>query len=172
MTLSVRFLKRDKRWFEKVFDLHYEKIRNFLYYRTSDIEKAEDLTQDVYLKLWENRKKIEDKQVLSYLYKIANNLFINQYNREKLHFKFTADNNKRVSSDTPEFILEMKEFDLELQNTIADLPEKCRTIFLMNRIDKQTYNQIANNLSVSVKAVEKQMHKALSLLREKLSVKI
>ncbi|MBI9060877.1 MAG: hypothetical protein JEZ14_02735 [Marinilabiliaceae bacterium] len=65
MTLSVIFQRRDKKWFEKVFDLHYEKIRNFLFYRTSNMDKAEDLTQDVFMKLWENRKKVDDYQFLS-----------------------------------------------------------------------------------------------------------
>jgi len=172
MTLSVIFQRRDKKWFEKVFDLHYEKIRNFLFYRTSNMDKAEDLTQDVFMKLWENRKKVDEKRVLSFLYKIAENHFINQYNKEKLHFKFTTANNENSFHETPEFLLEMKEFDQRLQGAIGELPEKCRIIFLMNRIDKQTYTQIAENLSVSVKAIEKQMHKALTLLREKLSVKI
>jgi RNA polymerase sigma-70 factor (ECF subfamily) len=66
----------------------------------------------------------------------------------------------------------MKEFDEKLQRILSGLPEKSRTVFLMHRIDGMTYKEIAKNLQVSVKAVEKQMSKALSVLNDKLGKKI
>ena len=65
----------------------------------------------------------------------------------------------------------MKEFDLRLQNALALLDEKKRSVFLMNRIDELTYNQIAENLGITVKAVEKRMEKALAFLRKKMDMK-
>ncbi len=66
----------------------------------------------------------------------------------------------------------MKEFDKKLQHALSELPEKSRTIFLMHRVDGLTYREIAESFEVSVKAIEKQMSKALSLLNEKLDKKI
>jgi RNA polymerase sigma-70 factor (ECF subfamily) len=66
----------------------------------------------------------------------------------------------------------MKEFDEQLQKAIASLPEKCRTIYLMSRMDGKTYTEIAENLGVSIKAVEKQISKALSIFREVFEVRL
>ncbi len=66
----------------------------------------------------------------------------------------------------------MKDFDRKLQDAMAELDEKSRSVFLMNRIDEFTYAQIADNLGLSVKAVEKRMSKAIAFLKERLDVKI
>jgi len=62
--------------------------------------------------------------------------------------------------------MEEKEFMDKLQQTLAELPEGQREVFLLNRIDKKTYTQIAEMLDISVKAVEKRMHNALKHLRK------
>jgi RNA polymerase sigma factor (sigma-70 family) len=61
--------------------------------------------------------------------------------------------------------LEEQEFKQQLEKAISDLPEGQREVFLLNRIDKKTYREIAEMLGVSVKAIEKRMHKALKALR-------
>jgi RNA polymerase sigma-70 factor (ECF subfamily) len=74
--------------------------------------------------------------------------------------------------ETPEFELEVKEFDRKLQRVLSELSEKSRTVFLMNRMDQMTYNEIAQNLDISVKAVEKRMKKALEFVRKEIEQKI
>lgn len=173
MFLSFLYhFKTDRTWFKRTFDLHYEKIRNYLYYRLGDMESAEDITQEVFVKLWENRKKIIEGKELGFLFQVASNLFKNHYKREKYHLEFVSNTKLKDDVETPEFVLEMKEFDERLQQAIADLPEKCRSIFLLNRIDKMTYAEIAECNQVSVKAIEKQMSKALSLLKSSLGMKL
>jgi RNA polymerase sigma-70 factor (ECF subfamily) len=66
----------------------------------------------------------------------------------------------------------MNDFDRRLQASLSELDEKSRTVFLMNRIDDMTYSQIAFNLGLSVKAIEKRMSKALAFLKERLNIKI
>jgi RNA polymerase sigma-70 factor (ECF subfamily) len=68
--------------------------------------------------------------------------------------------------------MEKDEFAKELQEAIASLPEKQRTVFLMNRIDELTYREIAQRLEIGVKAVEKRMHEALEFLMNKIEHKI
>ncbi|MEM7654956.1 MAG: sigma-70 family RNA polymerase sigma factor, partial [Bacteroidota bacterium] len=70
-----------------------------------------------------------------------------------------------TSNETPQFAMEEAEFRHKLETAIASLPEKNRVVFLMNRIEKLTYKEIAERLELSVKAVEKRMHKALIQLR-------
>jgi RNA polymerase sigma-70 factor (family 1) len=152
-------------WFKGIFDDHYDYIRNYLYYLSGDIGLAEDLAQDVFLKLWEYRGKVDDSTVKSLLFRIAKNLFINSHKRKVIDLKFISKQTDNIENESPQYILELKEFDIRLQRAISNLPEQCRTFFLMNRIDDLKYQEIANNFGISVKAVEKQISKALKILR-------
>ena len=159
-------------WFKNVFDNNYEYIRNYLFYLSGDIRLSEDLTQDVFLQLWENRENIKEETLRSYLFTIARNNYFKDFRKQKTDLKFKSGYFEKIENESPEFLLELKEFDEKLQKTISDLPDKCRSIYLMNRIDGMTYQEIAESLEVSVKAVEKQMSKALAILRKQLGMKI
>jgi RNA polymerase sigma-70 factor (family 1) len=158
--------------FDKIFMDWYCPVRNFIYYKTGDIQVAEDIVQDTFLKVWERRETIKVETVKSLLYKIAGNLFLNTIERDKVSFRFLAACDKDALFNAPDFELEMKEFENRLQDSLSELDDKNRTVFLMNRIDELTYNQIAENLGLSVKAVEKRIGKAIAFLKERLNVRI
>ena len=158
--------------FDRIFLDLYTPVRNSLYYKTGDMQVAEDLVQDTFLKIWEKRETINITTVKSLAYTIANNLFLNRIEHEKVSFRFVSEYKGNDLSNAPDFEMEMKDFDQRLQNSLAELDERSRTVFLMNRIDDLTYAQIAENLGLSVKAVEKRMGKAIAFLKEKLNVKI
>jgi RNA polymerase sigma-70 factor (family 1) len=158
--------------FDQIFMDWYCPVRNYIYYKSGDMQIAEDIVQDTFLKLWEKRDEIKTGTVKSLLYKIANNLFLNMIEHRNITFKFISDHENIKYSAAPDYELEMKEFDDRLQIALADLNEKNRVVFLMNRIDDLTYNQIAQNLGITVKAVEKRMGKALAFLKERLNIKI
>jgi len=164
--------KKGTEWFKSIFDEYYNYIRNYLYYLSGDIEVAEDLVQDVFMKLWENRDNVNDITVKPLLYKIAKNLFLNSYKRKSLDIKFINTRSENIENESPQYILEFKEFDQRLQRAISNLPDQCRTFFLLNRIDDLKYQEIANNFGISVKAVEKQISKALKLLRDQFDHKM
>ncbi len=136
------------------------------------MELAEDLVQDVFLQLWEKKDSIKDETVRAFLFTVAKNDFLKSTRRKKNDLKFRSAIFENSENKSPEYILEMKEFDEKLQRIISEIPEKSRAVFLMHRIDGMTYNEIAGNLKVTVKAIEKQMSKALSILNEKLGKKI
>lgn len=158
--------------FDKVFMDWYNPVRNFIYYKTGDMQVAEDIVQDTFLKVWEKRETIKIETVKSLLYKIAGNLFLNMIEHNKVSVRFITEYDGNDFFNAPDYELEMKEFDRRLQDSLSDLDEKNRTVFLMNRIDDFTYNQIAENLGLSVKAVEKRMRKAIAFLKERLNVRI
>jgi len=158
--------------FKLLYDKYYDGIRNFLYYKSGDIEISEDLTQEVFLKLWGKRKSIREETVQAYLYTIASNLLKNHFKRDQISFNFINSSPGDPGPDSPEFILEMKEFNREIQDVLAAMPENSRVVFLMNRIDGVIYRDIARKLGISVKAVEKRMHYALSYLREHINYKL
>lgn len=162
----------DRMQFEHIFQSHYEAIRNYIYYKSGNIDEAEDIVQEAFLKIWEKRETIILSTVKSLLYTIAGNIFLNRWQHRNVEIQFALQYDREGTSTSPEFDLEMKEFDEKLQNAISALTEKNRTVFLMNRIDRMTYQEISNTLNISVKAVEKRMNKALTFLRETLEVKI
>jgi RNA polymerase sigma-70 factor (family 1) len=158
--------------FDQIFNNWYGPIRNFIYYKTGDVNTAQDIAQDTFLRLWEKRNEIKLETVKYLLFTIANNMFLNRLEHQKVRLKFASNFKGNTMSESPDFELEMKEFDQRLQNALAGLDDKKRTVFLMNRIDGITYNQIAENLGLTVKAVEKRMEKALAFLRKKIEVHI
>jgi len=158
--------------FEEAFDLYYSQVRNFLYYKTSQAELSEDVAQDAFVKLWETRSGIDKSSLKAYLFTIANNLMINKLKREQLRFKFLNRSVQKNENVTPQYLVEMQEFDEKLQATLAKIPDGAREVFLMNRIDGLKYREIAEMLGLSMKAVEKRMSRALSILREDLGRKV
>ena len=154
--------------FNEVFNTYAEDIKRFLYFKYGDLEAAEDVMQDAFVKIWQNCATVEYSTVKSLLYTIANNLFLNIKKHEKVILK----NQRFLVSDktfeTPEFLLEEKEFLHKVENVIASLTEKQREVFLLNRIENKKYREIAEMLDISVKAVEKRMHKALLVIRDKI----
>lgn len=158
--------------FKDIFDQYYTPIKNFLYYKCGDIDLSEDLTQDVFMKLWDKREEVQLETVKSYLYTIANNMLLNKIRHDKVVISFAEKNKTQQEEQSPEFTMQEKEFKQELERVISEMPEKQREVFLMNRIEELTYKEIAERLELSVKAVEKRMHGALGHLREHIKYKI
>ena len=162
----------EKSEFVEIFNEMHEPVRNFIYFKTGDMEIADDIAQDTFLKVWEKQNEIRRETVKSLLYTIAGNLCKNRFEHQKVVFEFASKYEHADNLISPEFELEMKEFNNKLQNAIGTLKEKNRVVFLMNRIDGFTYNEIAQNLGLSVKAVEKRMKNALDDLKKTIEYKI
>lgn len=154
--------------FESVFNLHAPLLHNFIYYKCGDADMAEDIVQEAFVKLWENCKKVLFLKAKSFVYEVAKNLFLNQVSHQKVRLKYHQEISDELNIESPEYIMQESEFRIILNEGIANLPEKQRVVFLLNRIDKKTYAEIAEMMDVSLKAIEKRMHLALMSLREKL----
>lgn len=156
----------EKELFKKLFDLHFNDIRRYLFYRSGNEELASDLAQETFLKLWEKDFRIEMKPIKGLLYKIANDLFISNYRREKVAFNFFENFKPYKPSATVEDELNYKELKHTYHKALKSMPEKQRVVFLMNRIDEHKYTDIAELLNISVKTVEYRMSQALKHLKK------
>lgn len=156
----------EEKMFKSIFVAQAEGLRNFMYYKTGNLQQAEDLMQEAFGKLWENCKKVTAVKAKSFLFTVANNTFLNQVAHKKVVLKFEQVGHTDRDNETPAFLLEQAEFKQKLENVIQSLPQGQREVFLMNRIDKLKYREIAEKLDISVKAVEKRMHKALVAMRK------
>lgn len=161
----------EERTYQGLFESLSQAVRNFVYYKSGDLAQAEDITQEAFLRLWKACAKVQPEKAKSFLYTVANNLFLDQVKHQKVVLAFQQIKPKSSTQETPEYLYEAEEFKQRLEVAIAQLPEKHRTVFLMSRIEKMTYQEIADRLGLSKKAVEKRMSKALVELR-KLSEKI
>ncbi|WP_457615565.1 RNA polymerase sigma factor [Lutibacter sp.] len=153
--------------FEGVFKTYAKDLKRFLYFKFGDMEASEDVLQDTFVKLWDNCSNVTFDKVKSYLFTIANNLFLNIKKHEQVVRKHQSTLVHDSTNESPEFLLLEKEFQVKLELAIEGLSEKQREVFLLNRIEKKKYKEIAEQLGISVKAVEKRMHGALLILREK-----
>lgn len=156
--------------FEMLFKRYCQALISFSRRIVEETAIAENIVQDVFLHLWENRDRLDEQQsIKSYLYKSV----MNHSLKHLRHLKVRASAREDIISsiepvETPEDIHGAAEMSVLIRKAISKLPQKCRTIFSMNRFDGLTYAQIAEVLDISIKTVETQMGRALIFLRKRL----
>lgn len=160
------------KWFKNLFDTYYESLRSFAYFKVGDAALAEDIVQETYIKVWAMRDDIRNETVKALLYKITGNFSLNHLKHRKVVYNFENNYDPEVQSESADSNIITAEFNKELQAIIASIPEKARVVFLLNRIDGLTYEEIADRLDLSVKAIEKRMSEALKIVRIKISYKL
>ena len=161
-----------KEEFKSLFNTHFEDVRKYILYRSGNEEMATDIAQDTFMRIWEKQPTIDPKTVKGLLFKIAGDLFISQYRRKKVAFNFFNTFQPLDKSHTPEDEINFQELEKAYDTALKTMPEKQRTVFLMNRVDELKYKEIADQLGLSVKAIEKRMSQALEHLKINLKDKI
>ncbi len=161
-----------KEEFKTLFDAYFESVRRYILYRSGNEELATDIAQDTFLRIWEKQMIVDPKTGESLLLKIAGDLLITQYRREKVAFNFFNTFQPANRSNTPEDELNFQELKKSYERALESMPEKQRAVFLMNRVDELKYKEIADQLELSVKAIEKRMGQALEHLRTEMKDKI
>jgi len=135
-----------------------------------DRDLAKDIVQEVFIKFWNNRDAIEITSSLSaYLRRSVVNTALNQIEKDqrfgKVEIEKIAHHPLAASTDQNQI---MDELSAQLENAIDKLPVRTRAVFLLIRKEEMSYKEVAESLNISLKAVEKEMMKALRLLREML----
>ena len=167
--LVRRIRSGDERALEIVFRAHFAGMASFVerYVRSPDM--AEELVQDIFLKIWTKRERIAEIESLkTYLYRAARNQALNHLRRMKLERRWQEEQaaagepSTTFAADDDASGQELAEM---VQEAINRLPPRCREIFLLSRDGGLTYAEIAKSLEISVKTVETQMGRALKALR-------
>jgi RNA polymerase sigma-70 factor (ECF subfamily) len=156
--------------FKLLFDTYFDAIKNYLFYRLGDVDIATDITQDVFVRIWEKQMNLDMNNAKYMLYKIARDMLVSKYRRLEVENKYS----QRMQFEMTE-VVETNDFDykqlkLKYENALIKLPEKQRTVFLMSRMEELKYAEIAERLDISIKTVEKRMSNALFYLRKVLTV--
>lgn len=160
----------DKTVLKLLFQEHYQSVCRSVYRFVKDKSAVEDISQEVFIKFWEKRKKLNiTSSVGAYLHRMGTNEAITYLRRQK-HF----ETEESIEREVPNYLhsgedeLLHNELQQNVTNAINSLPPKCRAIFQLSRFEELTYKEIAARLDISVKTVENQMGKALKVLRGKL----
>ncbi|WP_181305449.1 RNA polymerase sigma-70 factor [Rufibacter sp. XAAS-G3-1] len=165
-------LKTDEKLFmETLFKQYYALLCRTAVRFTKDTEAAEDLVQEVFCKIWQNREVLEvNTSYKAYLIRSVTNQALNYLEKQKrlVLAEDTSPFEASLSANTTMELLAGTEMESRIQQALNDLPPQCRLIFEMSRFEELTYKEIAETLQLSPKTVENQMGKALRMLRERL----
>ncbi len=152
--------------FNNIYSQNFQKLTHYLVKKCGCMTESEDLAQEAFFKFWKNRHKVEKGRESSFLFTIANNLFIDKTRKTKVRRTYLSSINFVSENNTPEYLLRMKEQEIKVQENIQSMPIKSREVFVMNKLNDMTYVEIAKSLDLSVKAIEKRMSKALHIFRQ------
>lgn len=152
-----------------IFNQYYQPLVQYGNTFMKDLDEAEDVVQQVFVSVWEKRESTEIHTSLrALLYKAVHNACLNRIKQQKVRRDFAQSEmagNTEASVADP---LQAKELQQKIEEAIGELPEQCAKIFRMSRFEQLKYQEIADQLQLSVKTVENQMGKALKLMRESL----
>jgi RNA polymerase sigma-70 factor (ECF subfamily) len=156
--------------FEQLFHKYYASLCLFTSQFLHDREKAEEIVQEVFVKIWSKREKLEiNTSVRNYLLFSVRNRCLNLLQHEKVEKRYSrqAQVGSPYEQDLTPYFMEVG-LRQKIEESIGLLPEKRREIFRLSREKGLRYHEIADRLSISVKTVETQMGLALKQLREML----
>jgi len=160
---------------ERMFKQHYGMVCNTINHYLKDRSKTEDVAQDMFAELWAKRNQLNiHTSVPAYLRRMAVTRTLNYIRDSRKHDWDELDaptTGMAQAAVEPDILNSLEEAELshKINGAIQQLPEKCRVVFLMSRMEEMSYAEIAANLGISIKTVENQIGKALKLLRQYLA---
>jgi RNA polymerase sigma-70 factor (family 1) len=157
--------------FEMLFKSFYPSLCRYATSFLKDPDDAEEIVQAAFIRFWEKRETISiDTSVKSYLYRAVRNSCLNELKHGQIKQRYIAGEvvmGEKVS-DAADHLAIHVELEEKIKAAIQALPEQCRLIFTMSRFEELKYQEIADQLNLSVKTVENQMGKALKIMRAQL----
>lgn len=155
--------------FEELFEHYSQKLFHFSYSYLKSESEAEDIVQEVFLKIWENRSKIKTgTSFQSYLFTIAFNSIKKSFNKKSRQDKFRTNLFDFLSTENstlenhPDYEMLLSKLDA----VIEQMPERRKEIFLLRKKDGIPVRDIAEKMNISAKTVENQITEAMNYLKK------
>ena len=170
--------KDEEQYFRYAFDSSYDKLFFFAKEFVQDDDSANSIAQGAFIKLWEKRKDLRaDSNLMAWLFTVTKNdciKLLRQRRKESLvdNSRLDPSNENALGLkaleqfDTSELIF--KEINQIIEQTLEQLPPRCKEVFLLSRFEELKNREIAEQLNISEKAVEAQMTKALKVFKNNL----
>lgn len=158
----------DNKGFEELFGLHFGNLAGFVYNYVKDEEVAKDIVHDVFLTLWNNRRRLNPVYpVKSYLFTLAQNSALN-YLR---HLRVVEANERVVSEVLEASAEELDDYERRLQRLeekLALLSDKQREVLVKCVVEGRKYKEVAEEMDISLNTVKTHITRALKFLRDEL----
>lgn len=163
-------LSGDELTFERVYKHFLRPLHHYAITLLKDEDLAKGMVQNIFLKLWERRTTLHfSGSIQAYLYGAVYHECLNYLRHEKVKLNHQQQLQYRMNSgDRDGNTMELLGLKERVQQALNELPERCRTVFQLSRFEELKYQEIADELGISIKTVEAQMGKALRMLRLKL----
>ncbi|CAN5353965.1 RNA polymerase sigma-70 factor [soil metagenome] len=166
----TKLTQGDEKAFECLFKLYYPRLTLFANRFLNDLPAAEEIVSDVFVLLWEKGHEINFTGTISaYLFKTIQNRCLNYLKHQKTESLYVNYLQRKRLMDEVIYAAESpcleKEMAAQISKALESLPEKCREIFMMSRFEQMKYKEIARQLNLSPKTIERQIGIALEKLR-------
>lgn len=165
--------KRNPELFDEVFK-QYSKPLFYYAAKFVEDEAARDIVQDVFTKLWSDQNITIKLSLNSLLFTMVRNSCLQYLEKQKVRNKYFESTKLKLQEEELQFYMHEKtslieqELEDKLNEVLESLPERCKQIFMMSRFENKKNKEIAEELDISIKAVEKQITKALATIRSEM----
>ncbi len=166
----IDLAKGDANALKELFLAYHPQLFRRIYSLVKDQSLADDLSQQVFIRLWDKRKTIYvESNFAAYLMKMGVNEALAHIRKQRAEIIPLNDRlDQKKSEETADAAIRAAEQAFKINEAINLLPTRCKEIFLLSRRENLSYQEIADTLSISKKTVEVQMGKALLILRKNL----
>lgn len=171
--LFTRLKNGDMLAFDQIYEQYCHKLHSFVFKILKNEAEADDMVQEVFVKIWKSRQNLGEYQLLnSYIFTIAYNGSIDLIRKRINNSKYMEYlKNSSIVPATPSILSEMEynELSCRVEKLISNLPERQKQVYLLHREQGLTYPEIATQLNISKNTVENHMVKALHFLRQNIN---
>ena len=172
LQLTQQLAQGDKRALQQLFDRHYVPLCRTALRLVHRAEIAEEIVQDVFVYLWEKREELQiTTSVGAYMSRAVRNRCLNHLKSRAARYDWLAEvaEYQHPTDASPDDTMQVAELTDALERILPQLPEKCQLVFSLIRYEERSYQEIADQLGVSIKTIEYYMGKALRLIRQHLA---
>jgi RNA polymerase sigma-70 factor (ECF subfamily) len=162
--------------FRSLADQHRHRVYTFAYYSLGNREEAEDVTQEVLVRLWKNWEDLEEVTLPAWISRVTRNACIDAVRRRRAYrtrVVASGDGEDMVQGISiepgPDATAEASELRETIQGALASLQEPYRSIVILREIQDLKYEEISENLELPLNTVKSYLHRGRRMLREKLS---
>ena len=154
--------------FEILFQKYYVRFYNFVFNLTKNSQAAEDIIQNVFMKIWINRASLRpDQSIHNYIYVLSKREMLNHIRDRKAYVQVERlVMAEQPSEEVTDQSMALKELDGRIRRFIADMPEQRRKVFLLSRYRGLTNKEIAEMMGLSVRTVDRHINLALTSLKK------
>ncbi len=171
----------DQKALELLFAIYFPRLNSFARNVVKDDVISQDIVQDVFVKVWEKRYEIVTINLEAFLFRLVRNRcidyikYLKVVNNRMQEIEMTSKYEElyRIDfiGDEPYVLIE-QELKQKIEQTIESLPERCREVFILSRINGLKNREIADQLNINIKNVERHLSRALQSFRVSFSEEI